>query len=225
MRFNVQDDRRCHHIPEWRRGLTINLTQETAKLQAGTSVQGDIFTRDAPGLYEDARRFIISRSSRCKLQRFRFGSGWRLENRESSSIAVTAREECSMSGKKIVVIDDDPEICDALSEILGQAGYQVFTALDTKTGYTMFVDIGPDLLILDIMMATMDEGLEFATMIRKGQGIKGVPILIVSARPPVEKGYGRTLDDDLDWIHADIFMEKPIEPHELIHNVRILIKD
>ncbi len=51
-----------------------------------------------------------------------------------------------------------------------------------------------------------------------------MPVLIVSARPPVEKGYGRTLEEDLDWIHADIFMEKPIEPEELIHNVDLLLK-
>jgi CheY-like chemotaxis protein len=73
------------------------------------------------------------------------------------------------------------------------------------------------------MMATMDEGLNFATKIKKAEGAFGVPILIVSARPPVEKGYGRTLDEDLDWIHADIFMEKPIEPEELIHNVKLLV--
>jgi DNA-binding response OmpR family regulator len=130
-----------------------------------------------------------------------------------------------MSGKKIVIIDDDPEICDAMSEILAEYDYQVFTALDTRAGDQLLQEKGPDLLILDIMMATMDEGLEFATKIREREGIYGMPILIVSARPPVEKGYGRTLDEDLDWIHADIFMEKPVEPEELIHNVKVLLKE
>ncbi len=130
-----------------------------------------------------------------------------------------------MSAKSIVIIDDDPEICEAMSEILSQDGYQVFTALDTRKGHQLFVDTRPDLLILDIMMETMDEGLNFATEVKKNDGAFGVPILIVSARPPVEKGYGRTLDEDLDWIHADIFIEKPIEPEELIHNVRLLVKN
>jgi DNA-binding response OmpR family regulator len=130
-----------------------------------------------------------------------------------------------MSAKKIVIIDDDPEICDAMSDILSQNGYQVFTALDTRKGHQLFVDTRPDLLILDIMMETMDEGLNFATEVKKNDGVFGVPILIVSARPPVENGYGRALDEDLDWIHADIFMEKPVEPEELIHNVKLLIKD
>jgi DNA-binding response OmpR family regulator len=130
----------------------------------------------------------------------------------------------SMRTKKIVIIDDDPEICDALSQILSHYGYKVFTALDTRKGQQLFVNTQPDLLILDIMMETMDEGLNFATEIKKNDGVFGVPILIVSARPPVEKGYGRTLDEDLEWIHADIFMEKPIEPEELIHNVKLLVK-
>ena len=130
-----------------------------------------------------------------------------------------------MSAKKIVIIDDDPEICEAMSHILSQNGYQVFTALDTRKGHQLFVDTRPDLLILDIMMETMDEGLNFATEVKRNAGVFGVPILIVSARPPVENGYGRALDEDLDWIHADIFMEKPVEPEELIHNVKLLIKD
>ena len=129
-----------------------------------------------------------------------------------------------MSSKKIVIIDDDPEICDAMSEILSEYDYQVFTALDTKSGYQLLLEQRPDLLILDIMMGTMHEGLDFATKMKEREGVYGMPIMIVSARPPAEKGYGRTLEEDLDWIHADIFMEKPIEPEELIHNVKILLK-
>ena len=129
-----------------------------------------------------------------------------------------------MNGKKIVIIDDDPEICDAMSEILSEHDYQVSTALDTTIGYQLLLEQKPDLLILDIMMATMHEGLDFAAKIKEREGIYGMPILIVSARPPVEMGYGRTLDEDLDWIKADIFMEKPVEPEHLIHNVRLLIE-
>jgi DNA-binding response OmpR family regulator len=131
-----------------------------------------------------------------------------------------------MSGKKkIVIVDDDPEICDALNEILTECGYEVFTALDTYSGLELLRKNRPDLLILDIMMATMDEGLEFAAELKKREGVYGLPILIVSARPPVEKGYERSIDRDLDWIQADIFMEKPIEPEELIHNVKLLLKE
>jgi len=130
-----------------------------------------------------------------------------------------------MSRKKILIVDDDPEICDAMSEILTEYGYEVSTALDTHSGLRLLSKAKPDLLILDIMMATMDEGLKFAAEIKKREGVFGLPILIASARPPVENGYERSIDRDMDWIRADIFMEKPIEPEELIHNVKLLLKE
>jgi DNA-binding response OmpR family regulator len=129
------------------------------------------------------------------------------------------------SQKSILVIDDDPEICEALEEILTGYNYQVFTAQDTTKGNELMERERPNLLILDIMMATMDEGLNFASKIKKKEGIWGIPILIVSARPPVEKGYARTVDQDMDWIPADIFMEKPVDPEDLIKNIRILLEE
>lgn len=127
--------------------------------------------------------------------------------------------------KTILVIDDDPEICEALQEILSEYNYEVLTAQDTTAGTRLMEHKRPDLLILDIMMTTMQEGLEFATKFKAKEGGYGIPILIVSARPPVEKGYGRSIDEDMDWIAADIFMEKPVDPEDLIKNVKILLKE
>jgi len=126
--------------------------------------------------------------------------------------------------KKILVIDDDPEICEALTEILTEYNYEVLSALNTEDGLRLLEREHPNLLILDIMMATMYEGLDFATKIKKREGIWGIPIMIVSARPPAEIGYSRTIDQDMEWIHADIFMEKPVDPDDLIHNVQLLLK-
>jgi len=47
--------------------------------------------------------------------------------------------------------------------------------------------------------------------------------MIVSAQPDVEKGYKRTIEEDMDWIAADMFMEKPINPQDLLRNVRLLL--
>jgi len=129
------------------------------------------------------------------------------------------------NGKTILVIDDDPEICEALQEILSDYNYEVITAQDTATGERLMKQSTPDLLILDIMMTSMHEGLDFAAKFKSKEGIWGIPILIVSARPPVEKGYGRTIDQDMDWIAADIFMEKPVDPEDLVKNVKILLKE
>lgn len=98
------------------------------------------------------------------------------------------------------------------------------TANNTEEGLKKILSQWPDLLLLDIMMATMDEGLNFASALKQRGDLYRLPIMIVSARPDVEKGYKRTVDQDMDWISADAFMEKPINPQDLLHNVRLLIE-
>jgi hypothetical protein len=52
-----------------------------------------------------------------------------------------------------------------------------------------------------------------------------LPIIIVSAAPPTEKGYARTVEQDMDWIAADLFMEKPVDPQSLKYNIDLLLKN
>jgi len=128
-----------------------------------------------------------------------------------------------MSQKKILIIDDDPSFLEICSAILTESDYQVDTASNTEEGLKKILSQWPDLLLLDIMMATMDEGLNFATALKQRGDLRRLPIMIVSAQPDVEKGYKRTVDRDMDWISADVFMEKPIDPQDLLHNVELLI--
>ncbi len=129
-----------------------------------------------------------------------------------------------MSGARIVIIDDDPSFLEITGAILKRFGYEVLTAANTSDGMALLESEKPDLLILDIMMATVDEGLDFAVRLRQKEGLQDLPIIIVSAQPETEKGYMRSLEDDLDWIAADIFMEKPVDPQALHHNIQLLLK-
>ena len=128
-----------------------------------------------------------------------------------------------MNRTKILIIDDDPSFLEICSAILEESDYQVDTASSSKEGLEKLVSQRPDLLLLDIMMATMDEGLNFATSMRQNKNLSKIPIMIVSAQSDAEKGYQRSVDKEMDWITADIFMEKPINPQDLLHNVRLLI--
>lgn len=129
-----------------------------------------------------------------------------------------------MSAKRIVIIDDDPSFLEITGAILRRFGYDVLTASNTQDGLRLVEEERPDLLVLDIMMATVDEGLRFAVKLRQNESLRKLPIIIVSAQPESEKGYTRTVDDDLDWIAADIFMEKPVDPQALRHNIELLLK-
>jgi len=128
-----------------------------------------------------------------------------------------------MSQKRILIIDDDPSFLEICSAILTEYGYAVDTANNTADGLEKLVSRRPDLLILDVMMAAMDEGISFATSLKKRDDTGRIPIMIVSARPDTEKGYKRTIDQDMDWLAADIFMEKPVMPQDLLHNVSLLL--
>lgn len=129
-----------------------------------------------------------------------------------------------MAQDKILLIDDDPSFLEITGAILRRFGYDVLSANNTADGLNYIETEKPDLLILDIMMATMDEGLQFAVKLRQNEELQRLPIIIVSAQPDTEKGYARSLDDDLDWIAADLFMEKPVDPQALKHNIELLLK-
>ncbi|MCU0571426.1 MAG: response regulator [Syntrophobacteraceae bacterium] len=129
-----------------------------------------------------------------------------------------------MKKHKIMIVDDDPSFLEITAAILRRFGYDVTTANSTA-GVPRSIEVEkPDLLILDIMMATMDEGLELAVKLRQKKGLERFPIIIVSAQPDTEKGYGRSVEEDMDWIAADIFMEKPVDPQALNHNIQLLLE-
>ena len=128
-----------------------------------------------------------------------------------------------MIRKKILIVDDDPNFLEICSAILEESDYQVDTASSSQEGLEKLVSERPDLLLLDIMMTTMDEGLTFATSLKQREDLNKIPIMIVSAQPDAEKGYQRSIDKEMDWISAEMFMEKPINPQDLLHNVRLLI--
>ncbi|MDY0039231.1 MAG: response regulator [Desulforhabdus sp.] len=129
-----------------------------------------------------------------------------------------------MAQDKILLIDDDPSFLEITGAILRRFGYEVLSANNTADGLNYIETEKPNLLILDIMMATMDEGLQFAVKLRQNETLHHLPIIIVSAQPDTEMGYARNLEDDLDWIAADIFMEKPVDPQALKHNIELLLK-
>jgi CheY-like chemotaxis protein len=129
-----------------------------------------------------------------------------------------------MAQDRILIIDDDPSFLEITGAILKRFGYDVLTADNVTDGQRFIETEHPDLLILDIMMATMDEGLRFAVKLRQNEKLRRLPIIIISAQPDTEKGYSRDLDEDMDWIAADMFMEKPVDPQALRHNIQLLLE-
>src|SRR5262245_42096951 len=113
---------------------------------------------------------------------------------------------------RILVIDDDTELCELLSELLGQEGYAVETVHDGPAGLANAQQKPPALVVLDVMLPGMT-GFEVLTRLRQSSR---VPVLMLTAR-----------GEDVDRIvglemGADDYLPKPFNPRELVARVRAI---
>ena len=124
---------------------------------------------------------------------------------------------------KILVVDDDPDILDAITMILESQGYEVVTARDGIEGLATLKAENPDLMILDLLMPKMD-GFAVCQELQDPRWSKyKVPILILTSvreeasrrRYELETGLALDVDD---------YVEKPMSPDVLLQRVNTLIK-
>lgn len=119
-----------------------------------------------------------------------------------------------MTSKKILVIEDDYNICDLISIYLKKEGYDVLGAQDGEKGLSIFKEEAPDLVILDIMLPKMD-GWDLCREIKK---ISDIPIIMLTAK-------GETFDKVLGLkLGADDYMVKPFDPKELIARIDAVLR-
>ncbi|PIS29708.1 MAG: response regulator [Candidatus Marinimicrobia bacterium CG08_land_8_20_14_0_20_45_22] len=119
--------------------------------------------------------------------------------------------------KKILIIDDDIDLVEVLRLTLEKNGYEVFDAQDGTRGMGEILKIRPDLVILDVMMATWDEGFEVAHDIRANPEIAGIPIVMLTA---VSQQMGIQFEKDSDTLPVDEFIEKPVMPNRLVEIIK-----
>ena len=125
---------------------------------------------------------------------------------------------------KILVIDDDPDILDALSIILEAKDYQVSTARDGIEGLTNLKAEKPDLLILDLLMPKMD-GFAVLKELQDGRWTKyrNIPIVILSSVREEASRRRYELETALE-LRVDDYVEKPVSPDVLLKRVDNLLK-
>jgi two-component system alkaline phosphatase synthesis response regulator PhoP len=119
--------------------------------------------------------------------------------------------------KKILVIDDEPQLIKLLEVNLRAEGYDVATATNGVAGLQQLKVQKPDLIILDAMMPAMD-GVEFSRRLRQNQQFKDTPVILLSALVYQE---GKPGDSDI----ADFYLAKPFKWQELLARVRSLLSE
>jgi len=117
---------------------------------------------------------------------------------------------------KLLVVDDEKNIVEALRAQLVKAGYEVITAHDGEEGLEKFQEEHPDLVLLDLMMPKLN-GFEVLKAIRKNSTEKWIPVVIISAK------------NDLDTIketyhlEADLYLSKPCSMEQMLRGLKTLL--
>ncbi len=113
--------------------------------------------------------------------------------------------------KQIVVVDDDPDILDAIQFVLEDAGYNVQTSQKGEYAESLPTQKKlPDLLILDVLLSGKD-GRKICQRLKSQKATKQLPILMMSAHPSVQK--------TVTAVGADGFLPKPFDINSLLEKV------
>ena len=125
--------------------------------------------------------------------------------------------------KKVLMIDDDPEFVEAITNILDAKGYDVVSAGDGKDGVAKAKQEKPDIILLDVMMTTKSEGFDVARELSKDANLKGTPVIMLTGvRKEMNLPFG--FEPDADWLPVKAFLEKPVKPETLLRTIEENIK-
>jgi len=126
-----------------------------------------------------------------------------------------------MPGRKILVIDDEPDIVSFLTTLLRDNGYEISSARNGQEGWEKAREERPDLICLDLLMPEKT-GVKLYGQIRKDPATKHIPVIMIT-------GFGPPEYPDIDFkrfIHhrsavppPDGYLEKPIDPDALLATI------
>jgi CheY-like chemotaxis protein len=123
---------------------------------------------------------------------------------------------------KILVVDDDPDFVEITRIVLEKEGHEVITARSGDEGLKRIREDQPDLVILDVIMDTVLDGLSTSQRIHENPMMRDVPIIMVTSIASTD--YASLFPTD-EYVHVGSFMSKPITPKGLLRQVDRLLKE
>lgn len=117
---------------------------------------------------------------------------------------------------KVLVVDDDPDFVKVTAKILEKAGYEVASASNGAKALQMMRSDPPDVVLLDIMMAYILDGLDVSREMAADPALKDVPVIMVTSLTGV-KGSGLFPTDE--YVPVDEWLSKPVEADVLLRRV------
>ena len=122
--------------------------------------------------------------------------------------------------KKILIVDDDPDLQEGQKAFLEGKGYEVLTAGGAEEGLEVLERVTPNLILVDLMMEHYDAGFVFCAKVRENPELAEVPIIMqTSARDKL--GFSPESYDEKarSWMKADQILTKPVSLEDLLKTI------
>ena len=123
--------------------------------------------------------------------------------------------------KKILIVDDDPDLVEAVSSILESKGYDVVAAYGGVEGLEKARTERPDLIVLDVMMPDKD-GYQVCKELKADPECRSIPILLLTAVVSKISTTRYTQQMGMET-EADDYIDKPVEPEVLVQRIEALL--
>lgn len=117
---------------------------------------------------------------------------------------------------KVLVVDDDPDFVRVTSKVLEKAGHEVLSAANGAKALQAMRQDAPDVVLLDIMMSYILDGLDVSREMAEDPKLKEIPVIMVTSLTGV-KGSGMFPTDE--YVPVDEWLSKPVDPETLLARV------
>jgi CheY-like chemotaxis protein len=121
---------------------------------------------------------------------------------------------------KILIVDDDPDFVEATRIVLEQKAYTVTSATNGEEGLAAIRSEKPDLVILDVIMSSILDGLNVTQQLHNDPEHGDIPIIMVTSIANTD--YAALFPTD-EYVHINAFMTKPVAPDQLLQQVQRLL--
>ena len=129
--------------------------------------------------------------------------------------------------KKIYIIDDDRDIVESVSIVLKANSYEVSAQYDDENVVENVIKYNPDLIILDVMFPeNSSAGFDIARELKRNSKSENIPIIMLSAINERGSYPGKFSSEDADneWLPINIYLDKPVQPGELLEKVKSILE-
>jgi chemosensory pili system protein ChpA (sensor histidine kinase/response regulator) len=117
---------------------------------------------------------------------------------------------------RVLVVDDDPDFVKVTSKVLEKAGHEVVSAANGAKALQAMRQNPPNVVLLDIMMAYILDGLDVSREMAEDPSLKDIPVIMVTSLTGV-KGSGMLPTDE--YVPVDEWLSKPVDPETLVTRI------